>query len=332
MRTLALVFFIIVALGFDFTNGFHDAANAVAVSITTRALRPLAALGMAAGLNVVGALVSTKVAATVGKGIIATPAGTHGLLVVFAALIGGITWNLLTWSLGLPSSSTHALIGGLIGAALGSSTAVLWHGVVSKVVLPMFASPVIGLLVGYLVMVAILWVFRRARPILVNRRFRNGQVFSTGAMAFSHGTQDAQKTMGLITLALVTTGHLSHFEVPYWVILAAATAMGLGTLVGGWRIIRTLGNRITPLDPPRAFAAQSSASAVLLTSAYVYAMPVSSTHVMTSSIMGAGATRRLSAVRWGTAQQIAFAWLLTLPGAALFAWTTYQIAYAIVGH
>jgi PiT family inorganic phosphate transporter len=181
-------------------------------------------------------------------------------------------------------------------------------------------------------MVTILWVFRRARPILVNRRFRNGQVFSTGAMAFSHGTQDAQKTMGLITLALVTTGHLSHFEVPYWVILAAATAMGLGTLVGGWRIIRTLGNRITPLDPPRAFAAQSSASAVLLTSAYVYAMPVSSTHVMTSSIMGAGATRRLSAVRWGTAQQIAFAWLLTLPGAALFAWTTYQIAYAIVGH
>jgi PiT family inorganic phosphate transporter len=332
MRTLALFFFILVALGFDFTNGFHDAANAVAVSITTRALRPLAALGMAAGLNVVGALVSTKVAATVGKGIIATPAGSHGLVVVFSALVGGIAWNLLTWSLGLPSSSTHALIGGLVGAALGSSTTVLWHGVVSKVIVPMLASPVIGLLVGYLLMVAILWVFRRARPTLVNRRFRIGQIFSTGTMAFSHGTQDAQKTMGLITLALVTTGHLSHFEVPYWVIFAAATAMGLGTLVGGWRIIRTLGNRITPLDPPRAFAAQSSASAVLLTSAYAFAMPVSSTHVMTSSIMGAGATRRLSAVRWGTAQQIVFAWLLTLPGAALFAWITYQIAYAIVGH
>lgn len=331
MRTLGLVFFILIALGFDFTNGFHDAANAVAVSITTRALRPLAALGMAAGLNVVGALISTSVAATVGRGIIATPQSEHGLVVVFSALVGAIAWNLVTWSLGLPSSSTHALIGGLVGAALGSSTPVMWHVLVGKVVVPMFASPVIGLFVGYLLMVAILWVFRRVRPALVNRRFRTGQVFSTGAMAFAHGTQDAQKTMGLITLALVTTGRLSHFEVPYWVILAAATAMGLGTLVGGWRIIHTLGNRITPLDPPRAFAAQTSASAVLLTSAYAYAMPVSSTHLMTASIMGAGATRRLSAVRWGTAQQIALAWVLTLPGAAFFAWITYQIASAIVG-
>jgi inorganic phosphate transporter, PiT family len=331
MSTVGLAFFIFVALGFDFTNGFHDAASAVAVSITTRALRPLTALGMAAGLNVVGALISTSVAATVGEGIIATPYGTHGLVVVFCALIGGIGWNLVTWLLGLPTSSTHALIGGLVGAALGSSTAVIWHGVLDKVVVPMLASPVIGLIVGYLLMVAILWAFRRVRPTVVNRRFRNGQILSTGAMAFSHGTQDAQKTMGVITLALLTTGHLTHFHVPYWVILAAASAMGLGTLAGGWRIIRTLGNRITPLDPPRAFAAQSSASAVLLTSAFVYAVPVSSTHVMTSSIMGAGATRRLSAVRWGTAQQIAFAWLFTLPGAALFAWITYQIANAIVG-
>jgi PiT family inorganic phosphate transporter len=331
MRTLGLVFFVVVALGFDFTNGFHDAANAVAVSITTRALRPLAALAMAAGLNVVGALVSTSVAATVGKGIIATPQGTHGLVVVFSALVGGISWNLVTWSLGLPSSSTHALIGGLVGAALGSSTTVIWNGLVSKVIVPMLASPVIGLFGGYLLMVAILWVFRRARPTTVNRRFRDGQTLSTGAMSFSHGTQDAQKTMGVITLALVTTGHLRGFQVPYWVILSAAAAMGLGTLAGGWRIIGTLGRRITPLDPPRAFASQSAASAVLLTSAYAYAMPVSSTHVMTSSIMGAGASRRLSAVRWGTAQQIGFAWIFTLPGAALFAWLTYQIAYAIVG-
>lgn len=331
MRTLGLVFFIVVALGFDFTNGFHDAALAVAVSITTRALRPLAALGMAAGLNVVGALISTSVAATVGRGIIATPESAHGLVVVFAALVGGIAWNLVTWAHGLPSSSTHALIGGLVGAALASSTGVVWHVLVRRVVLPMLVSPAIGLLLGYLLMVAILWMFRRVRPALVNRRFRAGQIFSTGAMAFAHGTQDAQKTMGLITLALLTTGHLSHFAVPYWVILAAAGAMGLGTLSGGWRIIRTLGNRITPLDPARAFAAQTAASAVLLTSAYGYAIPLSSTHLMTATVTGVGVTRRLSAVRWGTAQQIAVAWLLTLPGAALFAWIAYLVASAIVG-
>lgn len=330
MRTVGLIFLIIVALGFDFTNGFHDAANAVAVSITTRALRPLTALGMAAGLNVVGALISTKVAATVGKGIISTPSGTHGLVIVFSALIGGITWNLLTWWLGLPSSSTHALIGGLVGAAIASSSSVKWHGVVSKVILPMAASPLVGLVLGYLLMVAILWTFRRARPTVLNTRFRRAQSLSTAAMAFSHGTQDAQKTMGVIALALVATGHLNGFQVPLWVILAAAGAMGLGTLAGGWRVIRTLGNRITPLDPPRAFAAQTAASAVLLVSAYGYAMPVSSTHVMTSSIMGVGATRRISAVRWGVAQQVIAAWLLTIPGAAAAAWVVYHLAHAVV--
>jgi PiT family inorganic phosphate transporter len=194
----------------------------------------------------------------------------------------------------------------------------------------MAASPVIGFVVGYLLMVAILWTFRRARPMVVNRRFRGAQSVSTAAMAFSHGTQDAQKTMGVITLALVATGHLHTFRVPYWVIFAAAAAMGLGTLAGGWKIIRTLGNRITTLDPPRGFAAQTSASAVLLISAYVYAMPVSSTHVMTSSIMGVGATRRLSAVRWGVAQQVVLAWVLTIPGAAATAWVVYHIANAVV--
>ncbi|MGI8492252.1 MAG: inorganic phosphate transporter, partial [Acidimicrobiales bacterium] len=299
MRTVGLVVLVAVALGFDFTNGFHDAANAVAVSITTKALRPLTALMMAAGLNVVGALVSTKVAATVGKGIISVPGGTKGLVIVFAALIGGIAWNLLTWRLGLPSSSTHALIGGLVGAAIGSAGTVKWHGLVDKVIVPMAVSPLIGLALGYLVMVLILWGFRRLRPALVNRGFRRAQTLSTAAMAFSHGTQDAQKTMGVITLALVTTGHLHGFRVPDWVILSAAAAMGLGTLAGGWRIIRTLGNRITTLDPPRGFAAQSAASTVLLVSAYGYAMPVSSTHIMTSAIMGVGASRRLSAVHWG---------------------------------
>jgi PiT family inorganic phosphate transporter len=331
MVTAGLILLIVVALGFDFTNGFHDAANAVAVSITTRALAPMTALVMAAGLNVVGALISTKVAATVGEGIIETPSGTHGLVVVFSALIGAIVWNLITWRFGLPSSSTHALIGGLVGAALGSSTTVQWTGLVDKVLVPMVLSPIIGLSLGYLLMLVILWVFRRARPAKANSGFRHAQIGSTAAMAFSHGTQDAQKTMGVITLALVTTGHLDGFNVPTWVILLAAGAMGLGTLAGGWRVIRTLGSRITALDPAKAFAAQTASSTVLLVSAYAYAVPVSSTHVMTSSIMGVGATRRLSAVRWSVARQVGAAWVLTIPGAAISAFVVYLIANAIVG-
>jgi PiT family inorganic phosphate transporter len=331
MVTAGLVLLIAVALAFDFTNGFHDAANAVAVSITTRALAPVTALVMAAGLNVVGALISTKVAATVGEGIIETPSGTHGLVVVFSALIGAIVWNLITWRFGLPSSSTHALIGGLVGAALGSSTTVQWTGLVDKVIIPMVVSPIIGLSLGYLFMVVILWLFRRVRPGSANKGFRHAQIGSTAAMAFSHGTQDAQKTMGVITLALVTTGHLDGFTVPTWVILLAAGAMGLGTLAGGWRVIRTLGSRITALDPAKAFAAQTASSTVLLVSAYAYAVPVSSTHVMTSSIMGVGATRRLSAVRWSVARQVGAAWILTIPGAALSAVVVYLIANAIVG-
>lgn len=330
MTTVGLIVLVAVALGFDFTNGFHDAANAVAVSITTGALRPLAALSLASLMNVVGALVSTKVATTVAKGIIATPHGTSGLVIVFAALIGGITWNLITWRAGLPSSSTHALIGGLAGAALGAASPVIWHGLVEKVIVPMAVSPLVGLALGYVVMLAILWVFRRVRPGVMNRSFKRAQAASASAMAFSHGTQDAQKTMGVITLALVVTAHLSHFVVPVWVILAAAGSMGLGTLAGGWRIIRTVGSRITPLDPPRGFAAQSTAAAVLLVSAYVYAMPVSSTHVMTSSVMGVGATRRFSAVRWGVAQQVLLAWLLTLPGAGLCAFVAYHVAHLLV--
>jgi PiT family inorganic phosphate transporter len=285
---------------------------------------------MAAGLNVVGALVSTKVAHTVGEGIISTSGGSHGLVIVFSGLLGAITWNLLTWWFGLPSSSTHALIGGLVGAGVGSASSVHWQGVLEKVVLPMAISPIVGFGVGYLLMVVILWVFRGARPKSVNLGFRRGQILSTAATAFSHGTQDAQKTMGVIALALVTTGHLDHFHVPFWVILLAAGAMGLGTLAGGWRVIRTLGSRITPLDPPRAFAAQTAASAVLLTSAYAYALPVSSTHIMTTSIMGVGATRRLSAVRWSVAQRVVTAWILTIPGAAAAGWVSYEIVHAFV--
>lgn len=330
MLTAALVILIVVALGFDFTNGFHDAANAVATAIASKALRPLTALAMAAVLNVAGALVSTKVAKTIGSGIIGTPKGHQGLVIVFAALVGAIAWNLITWRLRLPSSSTHALIGGLVGAGLVSAGSVHWSVLWHKVMVPMIASPAIGIALGFGLMVIILWAFRRVRPGPVNRGFRGAEVLSTAAMAWSHGTQDAQKTMGVITLALLVTGHVKTFAVPVWVILAAATAMGVGTVAGGWRIIGTIGSRITPLDPPRAFAAQSTASALLLVSAYSYAMPVSSTHVITSTVMGAGATRRLSAVRWGVAREVVVAWVLTIPGAGAVAALSWLIAHALL--
>jgi PiT family inorganic phosphate transporter len=246
-------------------------------------------------------------------------------------VVGGIGWNVTTWWLGLPSSSTHALIGGLVGAAIVSARSVKWHSLLEKVVIPMALSPLIGLVLGFVSMLVILWVFRRARPTAVNRRFRWVQSLSTAAMSYSHGTQDAQKTMGVITLALVATGHQQKFNVPLWVILSAAAAMGLGTASGGRRIISTLGRRITPLDPPQGFAAQTSASAVLLVSAYAYAMPVSSTQVITGSVAGAGASRRISAVRWGIAREVLLAWVLTIPGAAVMAGLLYLVAHAVAG-
>jgi phosphate/sulfate permease len=317
--TLGLVLIIVVALGFDYTNGFHDAANAIATTVSTRAMTPRAALALAAVMNVLGALVSTKVAATVGAGIIATPSGTEGLVVVFSAVVGAIVWNLLTWYYGLPSSSSHALIGGLVGAALAAAHTVHWAGVLDKVVIPMVVSPLVGFGLAYLAMVAVLWAFRNANPRRAGRNFRHAQIGSAALMAFGHGTQDAQKTMGVITLALVTSGHLDTFAVPFWVILASAGAIAAGTYAGGWRIMRTLGRRIIQLTPANGFTAQTVASSVMLTTAYVYAVPVSTTHVITSSVMGVGATRRLSAVRWGVARSIAAAWVLTIPAAAIVA-------------
>ncbi len=330
VQTFALIVIIGFALGFEVTNGFHDAATAVATSISTHALTPRAALTMAAVLNLVGALASTKVAATVGKGIIATPSGNQGLLIVFAALIGAIAWNVFTWLLGLPSSSTHALIGGLVGAALASAGSVHWKGIWEKVIIPMVASPVVGTVLGFLVMLTILWIFRNHNAHRVGRGFRRLQVASAAAMSYSHGAQDAQKTMGVITLALVTSGQISSFDVPLWVILASAVAMGFGTYTGGWRIIRTLGRRVVALSPPSGFAAEASAATVLLFSAYAYALPVSSTHVITSTVMGVGSTRRLSAVRWGVAGNIVVAWILTIPGAAAVAALVYWIGHPFV--
>ncbi len=331
METLGLVVLILVALAFDYTNGFHDAANAIATSVSTRALTPRVALGLAAVFNLLGSLVSTKVASTVGKGIIATPQTSEGLLVVFAAVIGAIAWNLLTWYFGLPSSSSHALIGGLVGAALASSGTVQWGGVVDKVVIPMVLSPLVGFLLAFLVMLAILWAFRRGNPRRLNRGFRYGQWASSAAMSFGHGLQDAQKTMGVITLALVTTGHLGSFVVPLWVKFASAIAISLGTYSGGWRIMRTLGRRVFKLDNTSGFAAQTVASGVLLTTAYVYAAPISTTHVITSSVMGVGATRKLSAVRWGVAGNIATAWVLTLPAAGAVAAAVFALLHTFIG-
>ncbi|MGH3320331.1 MAG: inorganic phosphate transporter [Streptosporangiaceae bacterium] len=239
---------------------------------------------------------------------------------VFGALAGAIIWNLVTWYFGLPSSSTHALVGGLVGAALASAGTVKWIGLVEKVVVPMVASPIIGLGLGYLVMLAILWAFRGAQPGRAGRWFRRAQTVSAAALSFAHGNQDAQKTMGVITLALVASGHLASFHVPLWVVFASGAAIGLGTYAGGWRVIRTLGRRIVHLDPPRGFAVEAASAAVLLlTSAYGYALPVSTTHIVTSTVMGVGATRRLSAVRWGVAYNIVGAWLLTIPAAATVA-------------
>jgi PiT family inorganic phosphate transporter len=316
--TLALIAIVLVALLFDYTNGFHDAANAIALSVSTRALTPRVALAMAATLNLVGALVSTSVAGTVGKGIITAPNGSRGLSLVFAALVGAILWNLSTWYFGLPSSSSHALIGGLVGSALVTSrhfSAVKWHGVLQKVVLPMVISPLVGFTLAFVFMLTILWTCQRGNAHKLNRGFRRLQRLSAAAIAYSHGTQDAQKTMGVITLALVTGNVIHSFTVPLWVKFAAAAAMGLGTYSGGWRIMRTLGRRIIQVDPPRGFAADTTSSIVLLTAAH-FGAPVSTTHVITSSVMGVGATRRFSAVRWGTAGNIVVAWVVTIPAAA----------------
>jgi phosphate/sulfate permease len=317
--TALAVVIIVVALGFDYTNGFHDAGNAIATSISTRALTPRVALAMAAVMNVVGALISTAVASTIGSGIIDPPTGQDGLVIVLAALIGAIVWNLGTWWLGLPSSSSHALIGGLVGSALAASEGVKWSGVLDKVVIPMVVSPLIGFVLSYLFMLALLWTFRRVNAHRANRGFRWGQIVSAATMAFGHGTQDAQKTMGVIALTLVVSGHLGSSEgIPTWVILASAAAISLGTYSGGWRVMRTLGRRIFSLTPAHGFAAQTVASAVMLGTAS-YGLPVSTTHVISASVMGVGATRRRSAVRWGVAGNIVTAWVLTIPAAAAVA-------------
>jgi PiT family inorganic phosphate transporter len=316
---------VLVALAFDYTNGFHDAANAIATSVSTRALTPRIALILAAVMNFVGALLGQGVAHTVSE-VISPPSGNHGLVIVLAGLLGAITWNLITWYFGLPSSSSHALIGGLVGAAIAAGAGVHWATIVEKVVIPMVASPIVGFVAAFAVMLAIMWIFRRRAPSKVQRGFRLMQSGSAAALALGHGLQDAQKTMGVIFLALVASGYAQPDDrLPLWVVIAAASAISLGTYSGGWRIMRTLGRRIIHLDPARGFSAEAVGATVLYTTAFIWHAPVSTTHIITSAIMGAGATKRFSAVRWGVARSILVAWVSTFPAAGTMAALVYFV-------
>ncbi|PVG84450.1 anion permease [Nocardioides gansuensis] len=326
MEFAIIIAVVVVALVFDYTNGFHDAANAIATSVSTGALTPRVALALAAVMNFVGAFLGQKVAHTVSD-TIDPGEGSHGLVIVMCGLLGAIIWNLITWYYGLPSSSSHALIGGLVGAAVFAGASADWGVVLEKVVIPMLVSPLVAFSLGFLLMIAIMWMFRGVHPGRANRGFKIAQTVSAAAMALGHGLQDAQKTMGVIFLALLTGGYVAESDgLPLWVIFAAAAAISLGTWSGGWRIMRTLGRRIIALDPPRGFAAESIAASVLYTTAYAFEAPISTTHTITSAVMGVGATKRLSAVRWGVAGNILTAWVLTFPMAALAAGICYGIA------
>ena len=323
---LILIIVVGTALAFDFTNGFHDTANAVATSVSTYALSPRIAVLLASLLNFVGAFISLKVAATVGSGIVESGAATT--TVVFAGLVGAIAWNLITWWFGLPSSSSHALIGGLVGATLAAAgtSGVDFNGLVDKVLIPGLVAPFLAFVVAGAAILIAYGVCGRLRPGPVNRGFRLGQLVSGSMFSLAHGTNDAQKTMGIITLALIAHGDLpaTGFDVPLWVIISSATAIALGTYSGGWRIIKTMGSKIIKMDPAQGFSAQGSGAAVVLTASHL-GYPLSTTHVISGGIMGAGAAKRLSAVRWGVAGNIATAWLLTLPASAAIGALAYGV-------
>ena len=328
-----IVLAIIVALGlaFDFVNGFHDTANAIATSVATRVLSPGQAVSMAAVLNVVGAVSGTAVATTVGKGIVSPEVATQQL--VAAALISAISWNLFTWWLAIPSSSSHALIFSIVGAGIASGgLEAIEIGGITKTLQGLVFSPVLGFLVALLLLMALLWIFARSRPLRVSRIFGRLQVVSAAYMAFSHGSNDAQKTMGVITMALASyhgwTGE--EWQVPFWVILASAGAMGLGTAMGGWRIVRTMGLRVVQLRPIDGFAAETAAATIIEVSSR-FGIPVSTTHVISSAILGVGATRSLSAVRWGIAGRIVSAWVITIPACIFLAWIVYSALHRLTG-
>jgi PiT family inorganic phosphate transporter len=313
-----LVLVVLLAIAFDYVNGFHDTANAIATSVATRALAPRYAILMATAFNFIGAFAGTAVANTIASGLVDDAAVTQ--VVIAAALIGAIAWNLITWQRGLPSSSSHALIGGLLGATIiaAGTGALNVNGIVNKVLIPMFTSPLLGFFIAFVFIVALYWIFRRSQRKPMARRFRRLQVVSAAFMAFAHGSNDAQKTMGIITLALLTAGVIPTFEVPVWVIIVSATALSLGTAVGGWRIMRTMGQRVAKLEPVHGFAAETTAASILLGTAH-FGMPVSTTQVISGAIMGVGSSQGVRHVRWGIARRILIAWVLTLPAAGILA-------------
>ncbi len=326
---LMLVLVIGAALAFDYINGFHDTANAIATCVSTRALSVRSAIVMAAFLNFAGAMISTKVAATIGKGIVDASNVTQ--MVVLAGILGAIVWDLITWYYGLPASSSHAIIGGLMGAVIAhaGSGALHWKGL-ENIVLSLILSPIAGVILGFIVMVVMLWSFRRTAPHAINKQFRRLQVLSAAFMAFSHGTADAQKSMGVITMALVSYGTLSAFVVPTWVKIACAVAMGLGTAAGGWRIIKTVGKDFVKLQPVHGFCVETASAGVILGASSI-GMPVSTTHVITSAILGVGLSKRLTAVNWNVAGRILVAWVLTIPASAVMAYVCYQVLNPFLG-
>ena len=314
--SILLILVVVAALAFDYINGFHDTANAIATVVSTKVLSPRAAILMAAGLNFLGAFYSESVAKTIAQGLVPPQETTQ--TVILAGVVGAIVWNLITWKYGIPSSSSHALIGGLIGAAIAHAgvNVVIWKGVQQKVLVPLVGSPLLGFLIGFILMRTIHTLFAHTHPGRVSGIFRRLQIFSAAFMAFTHGANDAQKSMGIITMALVSLGVQKEPNVPLWVMVSCAVAMGLGTAAGGWRIIKTMGHRIVRLQPVHGFAAETTAATVILIATH-FKMPVSTTHTIAGSIFGVGASRRFSAVRWGVAHTMVMAWILTLPAAGL---------------
>ena len=326
--TAMLVFVIVLAIAFDYVNGFHDTANAIATSVATRALAPRYAILMATAFNFIGAFAGTAVAKTIASGLVNEETTTQ--VVIAAALIGAIIWNLITWQQGLPSSSSHGLIGGLLGATIvaAGTGALNINGIVNKVLIPMVTSPLLGFFLAFVLMVTLYWVFRSSKRKPMARRFRRLQVGSAAFMAFAHGSNDAQKTMGIITLALLSAGVIEDFTVPTWVIVVSATALSLGTAVGGWRIMHTMGQRVAKLEPVHGFAAETTAASILLGTAEL-GMPVSTTQVISGAIMGVGSSQGLRHVRWGVARRILVAWVLTLPAAGIIAAIAWMAMNAI---
>ncbi len=322
--TLSLLAIVVLAVIFDYINGFHDTANAIATSVATRALRPSHAILMATTFNFIGAFAGTAVAKTIGSGLVDDQTTTD--TIIMAALIGGITWDLITWYFAVPSSSSQALIGGLIGATIiaAGTGALNVQGIINKVLIPSLTSPVIGFVGAFLLMLALYWIFRKSKRKPMARVFRRLQVVSAGYMAFAHGSNDAQKTMGIITLALFSAGVIPTNDVPPWVIIVSATAISLGTAVGGWRIMHTMGQRVAELEPIHGFAAETTAATVLIGTAHL-GMPVSTTHVISSAIMGVGSARGAKGVRWGVARSILLAWVVTLPASGTIAALTWVV-------